>query len=160
MVDITQKLFKKIGLIVVCLLVYVNPVQAELTKKEMAKLQTSLRETAQKFGEAYVKRDYKTMYDLLNREYRHRVELWEYKDYVHYEGVSDGFIKVDIMDVIVFPLKKGKKVIYGKVSQKVSTVENIKTKTTGYTDKLEEEFIYWDDWVSQDGVWRKVEKLE
>lgn len=155
-----QKLFKELGLVVFCLLVLVGSAQAELSKKEMAKLQVSLKEAAQKFGEAYVKRDFKAMYDLLNHEYRSRVELWEYKDYIHYEGISDGFIKVDIMDVIVFPPKKGKKVVYGKVGQKVSTVENVKAKTTGYTSKTEEEFIYWDNWISYDGTWHKLEKLE
>ncbi len=152
--------FKIVGLMVFCLLLLVSTAQAELSKKELAKLQGSLRKAAEKFGEAYVKLDFKTMYKMLNKKYRRRVELWEYKDYVHYEGVSDGFMKVDVMDVIVMPPKNNKHLIYGKVSQKISSVENVKTKTTGYTNKMEEEFIYWEDWVCEDGVWYKIQKLE
>lgn len=155
-----KNIFRVVGLTVCCVFIMVNTVQAELSKKEIVKLQGSLRVAAEKFGDAYVKRDFKTMYEMLNKKYRRRVELWEYKDYIHYDGISDGFMRVEVMDVIVVPPRKGKDLIYGKVGQKISTVENVKIKTTGYTNKMEEEFIYWDNWVCRDGVWYKIQKLE
>jgi nitrate/nitrite-specific signal transduction histidine kinase len=149
------------SMLMICMLLAVaNPARAELSKKELAKLQNSLREAAQKFGDAYVKRDFRVMYQMLNDEYRQRVPLWEYKDFVHYDGISDGFMKVIIMDVVVLPPKKNDKLIYGKVGQKISSVENLKAKTTGKAVKSKAEFIYWDDWVRKNGTWYKIEKIE
>ncbi len=149
-----------LGLTVCCVLVLVNSAQAGVSKKEMAKLQDGLKVAAEKFGNAYVKLDFKAMYGMLDKQYRQNVKFWEYKDYVHYDGIVDGFMKVEVMDVIVVPSKKDKDLFYGKVSQKISSVENVKTKSTGHTDKMEEEFIYWDEWVFRDGVWYKIQKLE
>ncbi len=81
----------------------INAYGAGLSKADRENLTKSLSEAAQRFGEAYVKRDFKTMYKMLNKEYRHRVELWEYKDSVHYDGISDGFMQVNIMEVVVLP---------------------------------------------------------
>jgi hypothetical protein len=147
------------GVTAQCLIAFLvllaNPARAELSKRQLAKLQQSLKEAAQKFGDAYVNRDFKTMYKMLNPEYRHRVELWEYKDYVHYDGVSDGYMKVEVMEAIILPGGK-----YGKVIKKISTVENIKGKTTGKVTKREEEFMEEEDWVNKNGTWYKIQKLD
>jgi hypothetical protein len=152
-------LLQILGLIIVtCQLV--NVASAELSKNEMEDLRVSLKKAAQVFGNAYVKHDLKKMYEMLNTEYRSRVPLWEYKDSVTFDGVVDGFVKLDIIDVVILPSKRNGNLIYGKVSQKLSSVENLKAKTTGETKTTEEEYVFWDDWVLRDGVWYKIEKVE
>ncbi len=144
--------------VVLCLiafLIFTNPAPAEPSKRQLAKLQQSLREAAQKFGDCYTRREFNEMYKMLNAEYRNRVELWEYKDYVHYDGISDGFMKIEVLEAIVLPGGK-----YGKVIKKISTVENIRTKTTGKVSKKEQELFEEEDWVNRNGTWYKLQKLD
>lgn len=117
----------------------------------------SLRETAEKFATAYEKRDYEVMYSFVNPQYRSMVPLWEYKDFVEYPGVTDGYIKVEISDVSVMPKSDYK---YGKVMQRILMIETQKTKSTGETRKIENEKWEFQDWVQIDGKWYKIEKID
>ncbi len=116
-----------------------------------------LRSVAEKFAAAYQNRDYRAMYYMVNPQYRERVKLWEYKDFVEFPGVTDGYIRVEIADVNVMPESKYK---YGKVMQKVVTFENQKGKTTGDTVTVEDEKWEFQDWVNYKNKWYKIEKLD
>ncbi len=116
-----------------------------------------LRAAAQKFADAYARRKYKIMYELVNPQYRERVPFWEYKDFVDYPGVTDGYIEVEVADVSVLPQSKYK---YGKIMLKIVMVEHERSKITGKVTKIEDEKWEFQDWVDLNGKWYKIEKLD
>ena len=127
--------------------------ESSLVREKLA----TLRAAAEKFAQAYAKRKYKIMYELVNPQYRKRVPLWEYKDFVDYPGVTDGYIEVKVADVSVLPKSDYK---YGKVMLQIIMVETEKNKTTGKIRKIEDEKWEFQDWVQIKGNWYKIEKLD
>jgi len=125
---------------------------AEARKKsnDLAEEVKRLKAAATKFMEAYTKRDYKTMYKMLDPAYRARVPFWEYKDAVEYPGITDGYIKGEISEVYV--AKDGK---YGRVLQKIYVFETRKEKTTGHITKYQDEKLEAQEWIKKNGVWYK-----
>ncbi len=116
-----------------------------------------LRITAEKFADAYARREFKLMYQLVIPHYRRRVPCWEYKDFVDYPGVTDGYVEVEVADVSVLPKSKYK---YGKVMLKIIMVEHERSKRTGEVTKLEDEKWEFQDWVDLGGKWYKIEKFD
>jgi len=137
----------------VVLLAFGLVVLAEAKQKRDALAE--LRAAAETFAKAYAEQDYKTMYQLLSPNYRSRVPLWEYRDFVEYPPITDGYIKVDVAEAYV--LGNGK---FGKVIMKISIYETIKEKTTGRVNKRQQELLETQDWVNLDGKWYKIEKIE
>jgi len=120
-------------------------------KRDLAEL----RAAAETFAKAYAEQDYKTMYQLLSPNYRARVPLWQYRDFVEYPPVTDGYVRMEVAEAYV--LGNGK---FGKVIQKISIYETIKEKTTGRVSERHQELLETQDWVNLDGKWYKIEKIE
>ncbi len=135
---------------------YIKVAEAELSKKQEDVVVNKLREVATEFCKAYEKRKYADMYKHLIPEYRERVKLWEYKDFVTYPGVTDGYIKVEPVEAVIYD-DAGK---YGKVILKITIFENIRTKSTGKVTKKIQELMENQDWVVIDGKWYKWESME
>ncbi|MBI5789185.1 MAG: hypothetical protein HZA78_10060 [Candidatus Schekmanbacteria bacterium] len=126
-------------------------------KEIIQKKQKELRTVAEKYAKAYAKRNYKEMYELLIPVYKKRVPLWEFKDFVTYPGVTDGYIQVEVVDVSILPKGEFK---FGKVMLKIVITENQKYKTTGESVKVEREKWEFQDWVEIKGKWLKIEKYD
>ncbi len=120
-------------------------------KQELLK---KLKSSAETLNKAYEKRDFKTMYQMLIPQYRDRVAFWEYKDFVTFPGVTDGFIKVQIVEAKL--LRDG---VHGKVIRKIMTFEKYMGKTSGELSEKKEEFMEVQDWVLIKGTWYVIEKL-
>jgi len=141
-----------VGLIGCMLLGYgYSLAEAADQKQELLK---KLKDSAETLNRAYEKRDFRTMYQMLVPQYRDRVQFWEYKDFATFPGVTDGYIKVQIVEAKL--LRDG---VHGKVIRKIMTFEKYMGKTSGVLSEKKEEFMEVQDWVLIKGTWYLIEKL-
>ncbi len=113
--------------------------------RKVKRLEAALRERAVVFNEAYVGQDFKAMYKLVEPSYKQKVSLREYQDYVFYFNATNGYMKAEILDVIIMPDR-----LHGKVLKKRSLYEKGKVNPV-------REFVYGEDWVVANNVWYRME---